>query len=54
MEQHDFWIFVDYRGHHRKGISIYNATEVNLQPKPWFHYTKNVFLNATDMPFSIN
>ncbi len=25
MEQHDFF------------VAIYNATEVNLQPKPWFH-----------------
>jgi hypothetical protein len=21
-----FYIFIDYRGHHRKGVSIYNAT----------------------------
>jgi hypothetical protein len=26
MEQHIFCIFIDYRGHHRKGIAIYNAT----------------------------
>jgi hypothetical protein len=25
MEQHVFCIFIDYRGHHRKGV-IYNAT----------------------------
>ncbi len=32
-----FCIFVDYRGQHRKGVVIYNATKVNLQPKPRFH-----------------
>jgi hypothetical protein len=32
-----FSIFNDYRGHHRKGVAIANATQVNLQPKPWFH-----------------
>ncbi len=37
--------FIDYRGCHRKGIAIYNATEGNLQQKKWFHSTKNVFLN---------
>jgi hypothetical protein len=26
MEQHILCIFIDYRGHHRKGIAIYNAT----------------------------
>ncbi len=39
MEQHVFCIFIHYRGHRRKGVSIYNATTVNLQQKPWFHWT---------------
>ncbi len=26
MEQGVFWIFIDCRGHHRKGVAIYNAT----------------------------
>ncbi len=30
MEQHIFWIFIDYRGHHRKGVAIYNATTETL------------------------
>jgi hypothetical protein len=32
MEQHVF-NFIHHRGHHRKGVTIYSATEVNLQPK---------------------
>ncbi len=31
MEQRILNFFIDYRGHHRKGISIYNATEGSLQ-----------------------
>ncbi len=38
-----FCIFMDYRGHHRKGAAIYNATWVNLQQKPWFRWTKNMY-----------
>jgi hypothetical protein len=26
LEQHIFCIFIDYRGHHRKGVAMYNAT----------------------------
>jgi hypothetical protein len=27
MEQHvSFFIFINYRGHHRKAVAIYNAT----------------------------
>jgi len=26
MEQHVFCIFINYRGHHRKSVEIYNAT----------------------------
>jgi hypothetical protein len=25
MELHDFRIFIDYRGHHRKGVAIYKC-----------------------------
>ncbi len=31
MEQSIFKFFTDYRGHHWKGITIYNNTEINLQ-----------------------
>ncbi len=41
-------IFIDYSGHHRKGVAIYNAIKVNLQQHFWFHWTKNVFLNTTE------
>jgi len=44
MEQRVFCIFIDHRGHHRKGVEIYNATLVNLNQKLWFHWTKNVYL----------
>ncbi len=37
MEQHICYIFIDYRGRHRKGIANYNATEVNLQQKHTFN-----------------
>ncbi len=33
MEQHVFYYFNDYRGHHRKGIAIDAGTEVNLHKK---------------------
>ncbi len=26
MEPYAFCIFIDYRGHHRKGVAMYNAT----------------------------
>jgi hypothetical protein len=29
-----FCIFIDYRGHCRKGVAIFNADYVNFQPKP--------------------
>ncbi len=45
MEQHIFGIFIDYRVHRKEGVAIYNATQVTLQQKPWFCWTKNVFLN---------
>ncbi len=48
MEQHIFCIFIDYRGHHRKGVAIYVATWVNLHHKLWFHWTQNVFLNTAE------
>jgi hypothetical protein len=37
MEQHVVYIFIDYRGRHRKGVAIYSATSVNFQQKLWFH-----------------
>ncbi len=33
MEKHIIYIFNDYRGRHRKGVSIFNADYVNFQPK---------------------
>jgi hypothetical protein len=47
MEQHVFYYFNDYRGHHRKGVAIHTATEFNLDKK-WFHSTKMYFLNTTE------
>ncbi len=38
-----FYYFNDYRGHHRKGIAILTATEVNWHKKLWFHSTKMYF-----------
>jgi hypothetical protein len=43
-----FLLFIDYRGHHRKGMAIYNATEGSLQQKNWFCSTKKVFLNIAE------
>jgi hypothetical protein len=43
MEQRIFYIFIDYRWCHRKGIAIFNPTEVNLRQKLWFHKTKMYF-----------
>jgi len=40
MEQCIFYFIIDYRGRHRNGIAIYNATEGSLQQKIWFHGTK--------------
>ncbi len=37
-EQHIFKIIISLRGHHRKGITIYNASEVNLK-QTYFVYT---------------
>ncbi len=31
MEQHVLKIVIEYRGRHKKGITIFNATEVSLQ-----------------------
>ncbi len=33
MEQHFFYYFDEYRGHHRKGVAIYTTTEVNVHKK---------------------
>ena len=43
-----FYFFIDYRGHHREGIAIYNATEVSLQQKNWIHSTKMCFEHCRD------
>ncbi len=46
MERQNFNIRIDNRGHHCKGITIYNDTKVSLQQKLMFQWTKNVFLNT--------
>jgi hypothetical protein len=38
-----FYYFDDYKGHHRKGIAIYTATEVNLHKKYFGFIQQNVF-----------
>jgi len=38
---------IDYRERQRKGVAIYDATQANLQQKPWFQQ-KNVFLNTAE------
>jgi len=43
MKQDTCYIFIDYRRHHRKGIEIFNSTEVNLQQKLKFRLTKMYF-----------
>jgi hypothetical protein len=49
MEQHILCIFIDYRGHHRKGVAIYNAHFKPYYNRDFrFHGTKNVFLNTTE------
>ncbi len=46
IEQHGFFIFINNRGHHRQGATAYKAFEANLQPKPLFRWTKNVFFEC--------
>ncbi len=36
-------IFIDYRGHHRKGIAICNDNKANLQQNTLVSLNKNVF-----------
>jgi hypothetical protein len=48
MEQHVFGISTDYRGHHRKGVAIQNATLVNMQQNTWFFEQKSVFVSTTE------
>jgi len=43
MKQNICYILVNYRGHHRKGMEIYNYAEVNFQLKVKFHLTKMYF-----------
>ncbi len=47
MEQHVFVFSFIIEGATKKGFTIYNATEVNVQQKPWLHWTENVVLNTT-------
>jgi hypothetical protein len=44
MEQQIFYIFIDYRGHHWKGIESYYSAEVNLLQKHWFQLKQMYFL----------
>ncbi len=37
MEQHVLCTLIDYRGRHRKGVAIQNATHFDLKQKPWFN-----------------
>jgi hypothetical protein len=48
MEQHIFCIFIDYRGHHRKGAAIYNAIKSIYNRNFGFIEQKNVFLKNTE------
>jgi hypothetical protein len=43
MEQHFFYYFDEYRGHHRKGVAIYTATEVDVHKKYGFIQQKCIF-----------
>ncbi len=43
MENNNFYYFNCYRGHHRKGITIYIATEVNLPKTFGFKQQKGIF-----------
>jgi hypothetical protein len=42
-----FYYFDECRGHHRKGIAIYTATEVHLHKNVCF-IQQNVFLNTKE------
>jgi hypothetical protein len=39
--------FLDYRGHHWKGITLYNANEASLQ-KNVFFMSENALLNTVE------
>jgi hypothetical protein len=43
-----FYFFINYRGLHRKGIAIYNATYINFTSKTLASSNKNVFLNIME------
>jgi hypothetical protein len=43
-----FYVFADYRGHHRKGISILNANKVRFKTKTLVLSNKNTFLSSTE------
>jgi hypothetical protein len=48
MEQQIFKIVINYRGRHRKGIIIYNSTELSSQQKTLVSLNKYVFMNTTE------
>jgi hypothetical protein len=43
MEQHILKTDIKYRGHHKKGITIFNATKVSLQQKCSHEKQKCIF-----------
>jgi hypothetical protein len=42
MEENTLKISIDYRGHHWKGIPIYNDTQVNLKNKNLYFNEQNI------------
>ncbi len=43
MEQRVSYIFIYYRGHLYKGVSIFDAIETNLQQTKFVSMNKNVY-----------
>ncbi len=46
MEQHNLKIVIEYRGRHKKGIIILNATEVSLHQKFMYKWPKCILYNC--------
>ncbi len=46
MEERISYIFIYYRGHLYKGVSIFDATETNLQQKISLLWTKMFIMNT--------
>ncbi len=46
MNQHAFYIVIDYRGRHGKGIAIHHIAEVYLQQKHLFQMHKIAFFEG--------